>query len=52
MIMKKRREKLKKIEELKKMHERKRRIAEGELEQIKATIAGDMIKAALKGDPT
>ena len=47
--MKKRKEKMKKIEDLKKMHERKKRLAEGELYDIKATIAGDMIKASNKG---
>lgn len=48
--MKKRKEKMQKIEDLKKLHERKKRLAEGELQEIKATIAGDMIKASFKGD--
>jgi len=52
MILKKRQEKLKKINDLKKIHERRKRTAEGELQLLKASIAGDMIKASFKGDTT
>lgn len=52
MILKKRKEKLQKIEDLKKAHDRKKRAAEGELQNIRATIAGNMIKASIKGDAT